>query len=162
MTNTKHLGSTHTFTSRDNETDITLNAGKGETLVIDGTMLLSNANRVLTGYYGIGATNTPVTIDVWTKLLGTSADDTHNFNFTLSNNRATYTGPRDGILFFSFGVTLSTAVGNQGLFVGMSKNGADPDDSSVMTLISNAAGKIDFMASTCHYTATGVIFLRFL
>ena len=148
---TDYFGTNHVFTSRNSSANITLKAGVGETLLIEGALNgtgLTN-NRALSGYYSLVPAATTLTVNTWTKMAGTTTVDSHNFKFTETDNRLTYTGTISGIFFISYSVAL-TGGNNNNIELGISKNGATPNPSSVIIGTTTSGGDLLPLAASCH------------
>jgi len=145
-----YYGSTHTFTSKTNQTSITLTAGPDETLLVNGAFSadgLSN-NRALSGFYISNPAATTFVQNVWKKLLSTTTVDTNSFKFTHTDNKLVYTGTISGIFLVSFATTFVGTTGAS-ISIGVSKNGADPDPSA-FTNVTNPTIPIANTSTTFH------------
>lgn len=153
-----YYGTTHKFTSRTQDSDITLTAGTSETLFIDGTFSTSGLtnNRALSGFYIATPSATSFVQNVWKKLLSTTTVDEHNFKFTHTNNKLVYTGTRTGIFLVSFATTFVGTTGAS-ISLGISKNGTDPNPSTVTSItvptipIANTSTTFHVSLSTGEY-----------
>ncbi len=132
-----HYGTNHVFTSRNgSDTTITLSAGVGETLLVNGTTSSAGltTNRALTGYYSATSPSLSLTANTWTKVTNTTTADASNYKFTITNNKAVYTGSLPGIFLVAFTVN-ATGTNLDILNYGVVKNGgASPSASSILTL----------------------------
>ena len=139
------------FTSRSSNTIITLKPGAGEELRVEGSLSSAglSLNRALSGYYTLAQAATTLTLNTWSKVLGTSTQDAHNYNFTITDNKAVYTGSITGIFLISYTVTLY-GTNNDIISVGVSKGGSTPDQSSVTTITMLAASATSTFNNTCH------------
>ena len=144
-------GISHIFTSRSNNDIVTLKAGPGESLQLDGVLSSSSleTNRALSGYYITSRVSTPLSINIWTKMNGTSTVDAHNYKFTHSNNKLIYTGPITGIFYITYSVSCA-GTNNDIISFGVSKNAQTPDISSVINVTLPSGSDSTALSAGCH------------
>jgi hypothetical protein len=100
------------------------------------------------GYYINVSTATPVVLNVWTKLLGSTLASTTNQKFShTESNRLVYVGALTQIFTFNFHSSLSS--GNNNIVeIGVSLNGADPDPDTISRQTADAGGSFSYAGNS--------------